>query len=183
MKIKYDVTMDDLRFFNEYVWLNSPSIQRNMRILLLFIVTLWMSIAVYMGYLFGEWGVPLTIGSLACIGYALIFKKRWLKRSMKSAMKIYREGDNKNMLGPHEFETAEEYLVARSQLSDGRIQWNGVDKIVETPTHVLIFLGAVSAYVINRGSVMEGDLDAFLAEVKRLWQSHRTVPAIEVSQR
>jgi len=166
--------MDDLLFFNEYVWLNSQSVQAQMRTVRLLITAICLLVALLAGITLKNWITPLAAALFAIIFFTLTLKKTFLKGSRKGAQKLYQESEDKDMIGPHELETTQEHLLARSQVCESRLQWRGVDKIVETPTHILIFIASVKAYIINRNTVTKGDLNVFLEEAKNFHQRHKS---------
>ena len=55
-------------------------------------------------------------------------------------------------------------------VGESRINWEGIESIISIDTHTFIYTGSQQAYVIPKGSVIEGDYDAFVAHAKESFQ-------------
>jgi hypothetical protein len=81
--------------------------------------------------------------------------------------RLYRERKNPFASGTHYLSAGEHGLVARGPDGEATIKWSAVDRVVTTPNHAFIYLSAVSAIVVPRRSVVSGNLDVFLHEVRQ----------------
>ena len=71
MRIKYNVTIDDLLFFNEHHFGKNKQIQKMLfRNILIFCVS-FAVIMVYFAYKSGAWSYSIIVGVIACTLYAL----------------------------------------------------------------------------------------------------------------
>lgn len=89
----------------------------------------------------------------------------------RQVRRLYKEGTNKGTLGQHELEIDDSGLVERTEVNETRHAWQGVERIVETDTHALIYISSMMAHVIPKRSVTVGDADAFIACAKQLWSA------------
>ena len=178
MRIKYNVSIDDIVAFNQFHYKNCTSLRRNHIIWGILIpagIFVWSCID---GFNKGRWDLPV-IG--AAIGGALML---WLpggqkRRLEKAARKMLSEGSNKVLLGAHELETTETGLISRSEYEEGRLTWDVIERIGFTPDYTFIFIGAAQGITVAKSSVVEGDYEEFRAELKRRFEEKRRAADIQ----
>lgn len=79
-----------------------------------------------------------------------------------------RLGRNRGLLGTHEYAIDGASLVDRTEVSEMRQNIASFERIASTSKHLIIYNSSVSGLVIPKKRVIEGDVDAFEAELKRL---------------
>jgi MFS family permease len=164
MRIKYQTVEDDYVAFNVFFSRHSPYARR-MRIIAGLIVPglffiLFLSQAIYLH----DW-TQAFIGIVICGGFALWVLTGRSRRARHIARKIFKEGKNKDFLGIHELEINDYGIVSKSEYSEGKIAWAGIERIASTPDYTFIFTSANKAIPLPKARVIEGDYDAFVAEV------------------
>ena len=83
-----------------------------------------------------------------------------------AAKKSFREGKNKGFLGIHELEIDDYGILEKSEYNESKIAWAGIERIGSTPDYTFIFIGANLAIPLPKARVIEGDYEAFVAELK-----------------
>ncbi len=86
----------------------------------------------------------------------------------KQALKMYREGQNPLFEGPHVLKLDDAGLVATTPKAEARFALTSVQRVVDTPEYVFIYLGAMQAFIIPRGRVDRGDVDIFVQQLLRV---------------
>ena len=74
----------------------------------------------------------------------------------------YREGNNKGVFGPHELEVSPPDLIERNVVGEQRLWLGAVEKVGTSPSHAFVYVSSLSAHVIPRAAVTDGDYDAFV---------------------
>ncbi|MDD4735785.1 MAG: YcxB family protein [Kiritimatiellae bacterium] len=67
----------------------------------------------------------------------------------------------------HELELTEAGLVERTDVGEHHVLFQGIERVDSTATHSYLFIGTMQAHVIPHAKITEGDLSAFLDELKR----------------
>jgi hypothetical protein len=57
-------------------------------------------------------------------------------------------------------------LVATTPKAEARFAITSVQRVVDTPEYVFIYLGAMQAFIIPRGRVVRGDVDIFVRQLQ-----------------
>lgn len=109
----------------------------------------------------------LILWAAIAVGWALIIPGALRRSADRQVRRLYREGKNRGILGPHEFEVSDAMLVERTPVGETRTVLAAVERVASDGTHTFIYLSALTAYVIPHGAVTEGDVDAFIAVVER----------------
>jgi hypothetical protein len=81
--------------------------------------------------------------------------------------KLFREGANKSLIGPHELELLGGELISRSPFSESKMRLEAVERIAFDGRYTYIYVGALTAHVIPQDSVWDGDLEAFSEALQR----------------
>jgi len=164
MRIKYHTVEDDFVAGNIFFSRHSPYANRQRMIWgiiapgLLFIFIL--SQAIYSH----DW-VSAIIPALIPIGLAVWVLTGRKRRMRNIARKLFREGKNKGFLGVHELEINDYGILTKSEHGEGKIAWAGIERIGSTPDYTFIFTGAYKAIPLPKARVLEGDYNAFVAEL------------------
>ncbi len=118
-------------------------------------------------WFFGEAALAIAILVLGPLWIAW-----WPARSRqiyrKQALKMYREGQNPLFEGPHVLKLDEAGLVATTPKAEARFALTSVQRVVDTPDYLFVYLGAMQAFIVPRRRVSRGDVTAFAAQLQRL---------------
>lgn len=182
MKIYYDTTLEDLVAFNRYHCDHSPSARRTMTLLkwslpLLLVLALG-CVAFEDGSIAGL--VAAVIGLVLFGGLWLFLWPSYFRWSIdRHARRLYSEGANKGVIGPHELELIEDSLVERNPFGESSARLCVIEKIVTTEDFTFIYTSAMGAHVIPHETVDKGELRAFIDALeqrlaaKPTWASRR----------
>lgn len=170
MKIRYEVTFDDIVAFNRYHLDHSPAMKRQRAT--------------------ATWGVPLVVlfvcgalalldefdptvilscGAVFCVIYVLLVRRSIPATMEKNVRKLYCEGSNKGVLGQHELELSQNSLSKRTDSGMSSVFLSAIDRIVTTDDYTFIYINAVTAHVIPRHSLSEIEYRTFVDAVNTEW--------------
>jgi hypothetical protein len=91
----------------------------------------------------------------------------------KQALAMYREGQNPMFEGSHVLRLEDAGLVATTPKAEARLALTSVQRIVDTPDYVFVYVGAMQALIVPRRRVVRGDVDIFVQQLRnRLGQWH-----------
>ena len=85
----------------------------------------------------------------------------------KQALAMYREGQNPMFEGSHVLRLADAGLVAITPNAEAKIALTSVQRIVDTPESLFVYVGAMQAFIVPRRRVSRGDVDIFVQELRR----------------
>lgn len=168
MKITYETTLQDAVAFFHYHSEHSHLMKRTRRRLTFLFGLALLFVCVISG--FRNLPLAVVVGALA-LG-VLLLTSSWVDRRLGTwqTRKAFEEGKNKATFGLHELELTDENLITRTRVAESRIGWEAVERVASTADHTFIYVSALSAEVIPRRSVTEGDYDAFVKELNERWQ-------------
>jgi hypothetical protein len=173
MRIRYNNTIDDLVAFNAFHYANSPTAKRVWRLVL------WGgALLVLVGTtMTGRYSLAVRIaGGLTGTAFYVVATLLVRRLTMGALIRrFYAEGSQKVTVGEREMEVTEQGLVERTDYNEMRSAWGAIERIETTPLHTFIYIGPLMAFVIPHGAVTEGDLRAFLVELKRHYRPDATL--------
>ena len=119
-------------------------------------------------WFFGETAVGIAF---------LVFGPAWAawwpararRLAREQAAAFYRQGPNTLPEGPYSLKLDDESLFLRSPASDARVPLTSVERIVETPDYLFIYVDSIRALIVPRRRVTRGDVTAFAGQLR-----HRT---------
>ena len=164
MKLKFKVEMEDIVALNLFHFENSPTIKK---IQLLYT---W-GFSIFLFFLFGAIAIYhktigfFPLGLIVSILYFIYIRQSFKKRHEKLVKKMYGEGKNKGILGNHEMLLSETALITSSEVSKAETQYSAIEKVLTNDQFGFIYLSSVTAFVIPRSRVCEGDFKQFIDEL------------------
>jgi YcxB-like protein len=178
MRIVYENTLEDIAAFSRYHYDNSPAIRR-LRLYLLGIALVagaLCSVAV-LRLLGGDTLATWLSATLAAtiVGIMLVaVPKRWSSWFWNSygrryIARAYSEGRNRALFGRHELQFSEDGVSERTEVGELNLRWSAIERIQCTDDYTFIYVSAVSALVLPRARVTEGDYGGFIADLERRW--------------
>jgi hypothetical protein len=85
----------------------------------------------------------------------------------KAGSETYAEGWNKTILCEHQLEVTDDGLIERNLFSESKIRWEAIERVERTETHSFVYVSAVSAHIIPHERILEGDCEAFVAQLQK----------------
>ena len=163
MRIEYTVTLDDIAEFTRFhyqttTWSPKATIKRGVTffIVLLFILGLTNELNVRF---FATVAAATIAWTVSCRPLALWYMRR-------TARSLYAPGKNKRLIGCHSLEIADGLLRQRNEGGSDDVRFEVIERIAEDPSYVFIYVSTMTAYVVPRRGVTNGDLASFVAELR-----------------
>ena len=178
MRIRYELTIDDLvalaRFQNDH----SPTVRRvRVRATWIFAIVV-LAITAGIAFkisevmeehgLFGQviTGVMVAILLISLVLSILRMPESFRRSAERQARRQFAEGENKSILGTRELELAGNELISRSTYGESRLKLEAVERVITDGNYTFIFINAVTAHVIPHEAVIEGDHEKFAEAIK-----------------
>ncbi len=169
MKIGYNVTIDDVVAFNMHHFKNSPAMRKQVRFGVIFtcgLILICFSLIAMSNKSYGD----LIIGIITASVFACVYPGIYRWSAKRNVLKLYGEGKNVGVLGEHILEVTNTEIIDKADSAESKSKISRMERIESTPDYVFIYMGAVIAHIIPRNSILEGDVDAFLEEVKKRFE-------------
>lgn len=170
MKLIYTLQMEDLVAFNQYHFQHSPTFRRNRRIIIGASVIAVCGYVIY-DYIQQQSLVSVISGVIAAAIAITILSLLTKSPYKKGIRRLLREGRNTSILGRHELEVTETGITEHTEQISTTIAWKGIERIVSTDSHVFVYLSSTSACIIPRDSIIEGDYEMCLEELRHRMKS------------
>ncbi len=173
MNIEFASNLDDVVAFGRYHLTASPTGRRNLRIRAG--VTGIACAGAFAGTVLTSHLELDPLAKLAVIAIAAVsgtvvgfaYRGLLMKSIANNSRRFQAEGKNKGVLGWHRLSIMERTLREESEAGTSETTFEALERIAETPTHVFVYTAATAAHVIPRNTVTQGDLAAFVDELKR----------------
>lgn len=171
MRLRVELSVDDLVAFSLHHHQSSPTLKRSRVWAVIAIVVLTATLSHIAGELLRN---PLLrpLGIAAAIFLALVYPRIWRRKLEQYVRLLYREGQNRGVLGTHSFEIVDNGLLDVTSYYERTVFWNGIERIETVPGRTFVYLSAVNAQVIPEDSVKEGNYSAFIDELHKQWLKH-----------
>lgn len=180
MEISYRMTQEDLIAFCDHFYSRSSTMRTQRRRLTLWLPVLYLLLAAGM-WLVTEslfWPIALVLMALL-LGVLVPVRLKRLRR--RQLLQMYREGENRGLFEPQTMCLEREGIVCKADSGTSMRRWASIDGVDTTSKATFVFLSPLMAHVISRTSVIAGDYDSFVAELKRRFEaatvSERMEPA------
>ena len=173
MKLRYENVMEDLLAFQEFHYANSPEVRkmvlRGQFAVAVVSAGLLLILIEFTKSIFPIVNLPVAIGAsvftgvLGWFNYPYATKRSW----HKSTKKLYSEGKNRGFVGWHDLLATEDSLISSGDMGETKLSWQVVERVESTPEFVFLYVSAMSAIIIPRARVTEGNVDEFLAVAQK----------------
>ena len=177
MKLKYEQTVEDKIAFQLFLIEHSPYLRRSyirVRCLSSFFTFLGLlvvindkNMAVRMTF--------ATCGGLLAYPLSIFITKLRITRAMRKLSDESKENDPSARI--HDLEIIEEGLAFRSNIGSGTMNWTAITGIERTLELVCLMMSSTSGIAISPNHIIEGDLEAFIAESQRKISAARSEQA------
>ena len=171
--LRYSTTIEDLVAFNRFHNLHSPRLIRQRRLVTVLLPVAALIAVSVMAILSRDlWSFFFPF--LFIIFYIAFLRRAYGKAFDNKVRRLYSEGKNRAALGAHRLSIDEDGLTSETEVSSSTISFKGIEKIESSPTHTFIYMSAMSAMVIPKDSVTEGDYENFFAQLRAKWVANRS---------
>jgi hypothetical protein len=167
MKILYNLEIEDIVVFSQFYIDTSPVVRKQrQRSLVVLALVYGLFIAIFM---FTKYALSFT--AFCITTYAFFVCWYYRKITLKRVKHMYAGGKAAGLFCEHEIELLSDGIRDATSVNETMIKFAGIERIEITPSHVFIFTSSFSAHVIPKAKVSEGDLDAFISDLKDKMQS------------
>jgi hypothetical protein len=165
--LEYVNRIEDLMTFTGHHLRTSPASRRALRLGTLAVGVGGLVLAFGISVIAGESPARATVmGVFVGAGAAVGWRLAVVRSTLAQTRRLYAEDRNKGTLGRHRLSLTDDALREESEAGSSETRFDAIERIVETPSHVLIYVDALHAHVIPRSEVAAGDLGAFLAALR-----------------
>lgn len=163
MKIRYEVTMDDMLTFYRHYYANSEIVRRRSIVAAgIFSLGFLIPAATLDLGLDREaqliWAVVST--TFCFIMFQSIHKRSW-KRSVE---RLLREAKKNGSLGPHELEILPDRLTDKTEAHETSHPWAEFDRIEESGEHLALYSTPLQVHIVPKNNMLSGDIDRFIEQ-------------------
>ena len=171
MRLRVELSVDDLVAFSLHHHQSSPTLKRSRVWAVIAIAVMTATLSHIAGELLNN---PLLrlLGIAAAIFLAVVYPRIWRRKLEQYVRLLYREGQNRGVLGTHSLEILDKGLFDSTLFYERTSFWNGIERIETVPGRTFVYLSAVTAQVIPEDSVKEGNYGAFIDELRKQWLKH-----------
>ena len=168
MQIDYDLTVEDAAAFSVYNFRTSSRIKRRLRLSQAAGILATLVFAV----LWPDWSsverliFTVLLLLLFVFGYPQYY--RWAIR--RNASKAYSATKSKGVLGKHTVVIEPSGVTETGSVSESKVAWSGVEKIVDDNQYIYIFTSPLQAHVIPKRAFRNNEeSQTFLETAKRFF--------------
>lgn len=181
LKIHYELTLDDLVQYSLYHFFKeSPSSRRGYLFRWLFPPCVAVATAAAVFWLltarkplFGMAAVASSPLLVFAVVHLLVYPSYFRRHYIAVVKRLYSEGRNRSLLGPHEVVLSAHSMQSKSELVETTYKWPAVEKIVATPDYAFFYASALSAIVIPRRAFASDEEFKHFVETARKYQEAR----------
>jgi hypothetical protein len=166
METSYDVSLDDAVAFAVHHHQTSPLLRRRRHFLRLGLSMLLAIIAATVGGLLNRPLIGL-MGLAFALAFWFVFPWRYLRGLRESVTRLYGEGKNVDLLGPTRLVLDDEYLTETTPTREVRTRWAAVERCVDTPTHLFVYVTGSTALIVPKRSLGPGEVERLVAEIEK----------------
>jgi hypothetical protein len=164
VQLEYTIEEGDRDAFLEYHAYHSSALQ-DLRRRHVYGYGVLLAIFAAIFWLFGETAVAISFLLLGPI-WAAWWPSRTRRLARAQAEAFYRADPGGLRVGRHTL-AFDGGVLSADALGEHRLPVSAIQRVVQLPEHLLIYMGPIAALVIPRGRVVKGDLPAFAAELER----------------
>jgi hypothetical protein len=167
MKLRFDVTVDDIIFCHKLHFLDSGHSKRQLLKSKLIIAVSIMLTVTLLALHTGRWLVFMACGVFISLAFWFGLKIIMLKKIEKIDKELLAGDKGREMLGETEIEIQDDGLFIKGPGSTSKVYWNDIYDIVRNDSYGLIHFSPAKVQAINRSSVRLGDFESFFNELKK----------------
>ena len=160
MKIKFELTIEDLVAFSQYHANHSPAVRRARLIDLSIVLVPLVAIPPFLfppQYRAFAWAGTILGAVLVSIG----MPGRYARVIERQVRRLYGNGAFHETFGPWELELTATHLLKRSEANESSTRLSALGQVAVTDDYTFIYASPVTAFVIPRHSVIAGEFERF----------------------
>lgn len=153
MNLKYELTKEDYLAFNLHYIKHSATVRKMLFMQRFPMPVIFLAVPFALWITTGEFPIELFLGFLLLsAAWVVFYPKFFYWYTMRNVNRALNEGDNSNMLGPHEFHASEEGFIEKNQAEERKVNWSGIDRVEENEHYYFLFFSSVGAYIVPKRS-------------------------------
>ena len=172
MRIRYEITLEDLLAFSLHLHQQSPTLRRNRRRAAIALAVMIIGLCLVASEITKD-SIFLWVGVGGATVIAAIYPRIYRRNVKWLSSRIYAEGQNKALLCQHVSELRDNGLFDGTEFLERTVFWKGIERIESLPGHTFVYLSTMSAQVIPENSIVEGNYQEFVEELQRRWHHAR----------
>jgi len=163
MRVSFEVVLEDIHAFNFHYATTAALPRRNQQRVRLALTMLLASLLFALGLAIHA-PVPFwVVGVLILLAWWRVYPKRIEAISQQATKRLYADGRNKGMLGPHVVSFDDEWLSEVTADREVRTRWAVVEKAALTDAHLFLYVSGFSAVIVPlRAFATEEERKGFL---------------------
>ena len=168
LTLRYELGLDDVVALAVHHRERSQAMRKQMRQAAGTIIALILLMGA--GFAFGseQPALPLGVAVIICVFFVILLAKSQKSvQTVGSIKKFYDEGDTRALIGCREMTLTDHTFVMRSPWVRHEVAYSVLTDVSGTDDHTFVFITALSAEIIPRAAVVEGDYAAFVAELRK----------------
>lgn len=169
MRLRYEITLEDLLGFSLNVHQKSPTLRRNRQWATIGLAIMFVAMFFAVSEILRD-PVVFWIGLGGAAIILAIYPRIYRGNVKRLASRMYAEGQNKGLIGVHVAELRDNGLFDGTEFLERTVFWKGIERIESTAGRTFVYLSPMSALVISEHSVLEGNYQAFIEELQNRWQ-------------
>lgn len=175
LAVEYEYGVDDYVAYSLHFMRTNPKYRRQ-RLLSRVVLPVALTVIGILMLLFSQ-----RVSSIALVYFLMVAAYTayvWLwyyQVSKRNLVAMVSAGRNRAMFGHTRIELRPDALWRSSPMSEGWVQWQGIESVERTVEHVFIAIGVSAAYVVpRRAFVNDTAFEAFIARATELWRAAQT---------
>ncbi|MBC7806779.1 MAG: YcxB family protein [Akkermansiaceae bacterium] len=169
MTIRYVTAPADMGAFHMWWLQNDPEGRSAVHNHVFRVCTLFALFCGLLAWLTPSESFLMLAAALIGIGATMLLTPAGIRKKFSAqAVRMYSSSTNATLFGQRTLEINDEGILSISANATALYKWESFAAITATDTHAFLTVGTMMALVISRDTVAEGNLDAFVAEAKRL---------------
>ncbi|TXT24723.1 MAG: hypothetical protein FD138_3043 [Planctomycetota bacterium] len=169
MRIRYENTIEDLLAFSLHFHQKSPTLRKHRLWVVICLAIMILGMTFAASEVTGD-PIVFWTGVIGAAVIVVIYPRLYRRNVKRLSSRLYAEGQNRALLGPHVTELRDNGLFVATDFREGVVFWKGIERIESIPGHTFVYLSAMSALVISEHSVFEGSYQGFIEELQRRWR-------------
>jgi hypothetical protein len=168
VKISFEIVLEDIHAFNFHYATTAALPRRNQKMVRI-------ALTLVLGALLGALGMAIAaplpfwiMGSLILLAWWKVYPRRIEALSRQGTQRLYTDGKNLGMLGPHEVHFDDDWLSELTSDREVRTRWRAVEKAALTSEHLFLYVSGFAAVIVPlRAFATEDEKKAFLEQAQR----------------
>ena len=156
MQVSFELTLEDLHAFNAH-YARTAALPRAGRARVRLALTLTLAALLFaLGLAIRAPASFWITGVLILFGWWQLYPRRVEAMTRRSTRRLYSEGKNAGLLGPHQVTLEPAWLCESSGVREVRTRWTAVEKVAVTDEHLFLYVTGFSAVIAASGVRRQG---------------------------